>query len=468
MAAPIASTLDPSQVFQPPGYFSQDCVVQDYADFFEGLHFALIPEPMHLGRGRHGHPQRAYIKALLVMIREKRTYHTELRRFLVAHPALVLFLGFRPKRSKTSPFGFDVEKTVPTARHLRRKLQTIPNQDLQTILSGTVKDPKEEVPHFGRRIAQDNKHIYAWVKQNNPKAYVTDRFNPDRQPTGDPDCRLGVKRRANQKSASKTQPAQTDSASTNPQNQAGVPATPISTPQKEYVWGYGTSTVVTKHRTFGEFVIAEETRPFAVHDVEVFPSLMAQTEHRLGFRPKRFSADAAYDAWYVYDYFAQVGGTAYVPLNLRGHGLPRLGEQGFHICDDDREMIGASIFEDRTRGYPAQQEICPVLFGHLPADQTCRIHHENFQKGTGCVKYKNLTLGAKVRVELDRSSVTFKREYKWRTMEERVFSQAKELGIERPHVRNQESIRNRNTLIYIVINANALKRVRKSKQRKFN
>ena len=127
-------------------------------------------------------------------------------------------------------------------------------------------------------------------------------------------------------------------------------------------------------------------------------------------------------------------------------------------------MVGSSIYQDRTRGYTAQQEVCPILCGNLPTDQTCCINHENFQKGTGCVKHKNLALGATVRIELDRTSNEFKREYKWRTMEERIFSQAKELGIERPHVRNQASIRNRNTLIYIVINVNALKRVRKAKQ----
>ena len=117
-------------------------------------------------------PQSAYVKALLVKIREKHTYCTDLRAFLVKHPALVLLLGFRPKVCEQSPFGFDVSKTVPTARHLRRKLQTIPNLALQSIFEGTVRDLKAEVPHLGRRTALDNKHIYAFVKQNNHKTYL--------------------------------------------------------------------------------------------------------------------------------------------------------------------------------------------------------------------------------------------------------------------------------------------------------
>jgi hypothetical protein len=60
------------------------------------------------------------------------------------------------------------------------------------------------------------KHIYAWVKQNNPRRYVADRFEKTHQPTGDSDCRVGVKRSTNQE--------QPDSSTKE---------------VKEYVWSYG-------------------------------------------------------------------------------------------------------------------------------------------------------------------------------------------------------------------------------------
>ena len=50
-------------------------------------------------------------------------------------------------------------------------------------------------------VSLDTKHILAWVKENNPKAYVPNRFNKARQPAGDPDCRLGCKRRSPDKRA---------------------------------------------------------------------------------------------------------------------------------------------------------------------------------------------------------------------------------------------------------------------------
>ena len=69
------------------------------------------------------------------------------------------------------------------------------------------------------------------------------------------------------------------------------------------------------------------------------------------------------------------------------------------------------------------------------------------------------SIGARLRYQLDRSSEDYQRIYKQRTATERVNSQAVELGIERPKLRNQRSIANQNTLIYIVINLRALDRI---------
>lgn len=84
--------------------------------------------------GSPPHPQRAYVKALLVKTNERFESCTELRKFLVKHPALVVALGFRLVPDVTKPDGFDVERSVPSARHLRRKLQTLDNALLQGVL----------------------------------------------------------------------------------------------------------------------------------------------------------------------------------------------------------------------------------------------------------------------------------------------------------------------------------------------
>ena len=65
-----------------------------------------------------------------------------------------------------------------------------------------------------------------------------------------------------------------------------------------------------------------------------------------------------------------------------------------------------------------------------------------------------------MRVTLDRQGPLYHAVSNQRTSTERINSRSKELGIKRPKVRNIHSIRNLNTLTYLVINARALRRVR--------
>ena len=69
------------------------------------------------------------------------------------------------------------------------------------------------------------------------------------------------------------------------------------------------------------------------------------------------------------------------------------------------------------------------------------------------------SIGARIRYQLDRESVEYKAIYKQRTANERINSQALELGIERPKLRRQSAIANQNTLIYVLINLRALQRL---------
>ena len=72
--------------------------------------------------------------------------------------------------------------------------------------------------------------------------------------------------------------------------------------------------------------------------------------------------------------------------------------------------------------------------------------------------------GARIRYQLDRTSPEFKAIYKQRTAAERINSQAKALGFERPYLRCQSAIANQNTLIYVLINLRALQRIRARKE----
>lgn len=398
-----------------------------------------MPERDEKGRawpGSKPHPQKAYIKALLIKKCENFAYITDLRRFLVKHPLLVLEIGFNPVEDPHAPYGFDVEQTVPCDRWLRHKQQWVDNGILQALFKQTVIALRAEIPGLGQTIVADVKHLYAWVKENNPRESLPNRFDPNRQPAGDPDCQLGVKRSRNQEN--EADPAQV-------------------TVKKEYLWGYGTGLMAATDPEYGDVALAEYTQPFNETDVTYFSPLYDRVVANLGFRPPYFAADAAFDAWYVYHPFAERGGMAAIPLNLRGHPEPQLGPDGYHRCPAGLEMVPSYQYH-HSNGYRAQLLRCPLLFP-AASGQTC--DHEQFVKGPGCVKHINIEAGGWMRVRLDRQAEPYKKLYNQRTAAERINSQAKALGIETPKVRNIHSVTNLNTLTYLVINARALQRVRR-------
>ena len=108
-------------------------------------------------------------------------------------------------------------------------------------------------------------------------------------------------------------------------------------------------------------------------------------------------------------------------------------------------------------GYRAQRYRCPFLHP-TPTGQSC--DHEQFRKDKGCVKDINQEAGGLMRVTLDRDSPLYHTVYNQRTSCERINSQAKDLGIERPKARNIRSIRTLNTLIYLTINLKAWQRAK--------
>jgi hypothetical protein len=412
-----------------------DPVVERYRAFFGLLDWGRVAE-RDSGRcwpGQVPHPRTAYIKALLVKLCEQKVYVTDLRRYLVEHPGLVLELGFRPVVAPTAPLGFDVERTVPGARWLRHQQQHLDHAVLRELLAGTVQALRAEVPDLGTTVAVDVKHIYAWVQANNPKAYVAERHDPARQPRGDRDCRLGVKRATNQ-----------------------VGSDGRSTSRKDYVWGYGTGVASATDPWYGDAVLAEWTQPFNEHDVTYFHPVYRQARAALGRQPTNLAADAAFDAWHVYQVCADTGGIAAIPLNRRGQAAPDRDARGVPRCARGLAMVPWRQFTHED-GYRVQRFGCPLL---LPSPTGQRCDDPHFRAGTGCVHGINLEPGGLLRATLDRQSDACQAIYRQRTSAERINSQATALGIERPKVRTAASVARLNTLTYLVINARALQRVR--------
>lgn len=406
----------------------RDPVVQRYRALFALLDWTAVPErdPHRPWPGSPPQPPTAYIKALLVKLCERQAHITQVRRFLVEHPLLVLELGFRPHLDLTQPYGFDVERTVPGERWLRHQQHTLAPGLLQALLGQTIQALMAEIPAIGTTVAVDVKHCYAWVRENNPKEGLARRFDPQRQPAGDPDCRLGIKRRHNQ-----------DGATTS-----------------EALWGYGTGIISATDPVYGDVVLAELTQPFHQPDVTYFRPLFEQACTHLGHCPTNLAADAAFDAWHVYHICAEQGGIAAIPLNERG-ARPRRDAAGHPYCDQDQVMTPTSQFLHED-GYRAQRYRCPLLCPQ-PTGDIC--DDPRFARG-GCHKRVNLEAGGQMRLALDRQAESYRAIYRQRTSAERINSQATACGIERPRVRRQAAVTRLNTLTYLTINLRALQRVR--------
>jgi hypothetical protein len=401
----------------------------------------------------------SFVAAYLIKIDQGIGSLGGLRQYLVDHPALTWILGFPLVSSSAFSWGFNADASLPNHRHLCRLLQSIPNTTLQFLLGDTIRllrDALDDVaPDLGDCVAVDTKNVIAWVQENNPKAYVQDRYDKTKQPKGDPDCRLGCKRKTNQVKGHVVQGVESlPTPTTNP-----VPAKHLAI--GEYYWGYGSGVVATKVPGWGEIVLAELTQPFDCGDVSYFTPLMAQVERRLGRRPRFGALDAAYDAFYIYEYFDEAGGFAAVPfVDKGGRGKRDFDENGAPLCAAGLPMALRYTFESRKALIPHQENryACPLRHPELRAE-SCPIEHKNWAKG-GCTTTMAASKGARLRHLIDRESEQYKEVYKQRTAVERINSQAVNLGIERPKLRNGLSIANHNTLIYVLINLHALKRIR--------
>lgn len=447
-----------------PEFAHTSSLVVKYKALWQGIAWERFPErdASLSWPGVRPDPRLPYVLAFLVKLDQGLPSLGHLRNFLVAQPALVWLLGFPLQPATDLPWGFDAERSLPSSRHFSNVLSSLPNASLQFLLDETVRLLTHRSPapaRFGDEVSLDTKHILAWVKENNPKTFVKDRFDKTRQPAGDPDCRLGCKRRHNQARGHESQVAislfPTPTTEARPASRTDV---------GEYYWGYASGIVVTKVAGLGEIVLAEVTQPFNAGETTYFFPLMAQVERRLGRRPRFAALDAAFDAFYIYDYFHEAGGFAAIPLAKRGKSELSFDDEGRPLCEAGLPMWPKHLFWNHKGSVPQQQAryACPLLD---PAAQPnsnsqpgpCPLHHPKWPNG-GCVLTLGVSPGVRIRHQLDREGEAYQHLYDQRTACERVFSQAKDLGIERPKLRNQASIANLNTLHYVLLNLRTLQR----------
>jgi hypothetical protein len=397
-----------------------DPVAARYRHFFAAIDWSVLPErdAERSWPGPKPNPPAAFLQALLVKIVEGKPSIAALRRLLVEHPALVRELGFRLVPDATQPCGFDVERSVPSERWLRWHQQHDAAL-VATLLAASVQVLRQHDPTLGQVVALDVTHHYAWVRQNNPNQTLSPRFRADHQPAGDPDCRLGGKTRhpvPNQRTT-------------------------------EAFWGYGSGIMATPC-ALGEVVLAVEVQAAAGQEIRFFAPLQTQTEAVLGHPPPQLTADAAFDAWRVYEWAVAAGGDAAIAHNPRG-GQPERTVDGHPLCDQGHPMTPGGIGHHED-GYRVQHYACPLR--HDP-DASCP--DSRFPTG-GCRKRVNREAGGQYRLTLDRSNPKYRALFRQRPLVERVFSRLKHWGLERPCARRLSTVTTILLLGYLAINLTVL------------
>jgi len=429
-----------------PRYVRRCRVTQSLISKLNLLAWEQLPLSLSLNRqGEKSIPLAAYIGAYLVKLDQEISTFGKLRTFLRTHPALVWALGFPLADEWHEPDDRMIEASLPGQQHFSRKLSRLPNEILQTLLAEQVSWLKERLgAEFGNVVSIDTKHILAWVKENNPKAYIKEgRFDGDKQPAGDNDCRVGCKRRKNQRTPTK------EGQPVNGKVSVG-----------EFYWGYASGVVATKVPEVGEFVLAELTQTFDKGDTTYFFPLMEQVEARLGCRPQFGTADAAFDAFYIYDYFNSDDHDGFAAIPSRQPDFTRrFTEDGVPLCEAGLPFHQKSSFVNRTSLVQHRRGtfVCPLLHPE-PNGESCPIQHRKWEGG-GCKLVMPLAAGSRIRFQLDRKSDRYKQIYNQRTAVERIFSQVTALGIERPKLRSRAAITNINTLHYILVNLRAMLRL---------
>lgn len=140
-----------------------DPVVQEYQALFALLDWQLVEQwqAQRSRRGRPAHPHSAYLQAFLIHICEGCTSTSELRRFLLKHPLLVIDVGFHLKLDESVPYGFDIQHTVPCDSWLREHLRTLDQDLLQAFdqpgAARWLHQRKERIP-LGLRLWRGSGH----------------------------------------------------------------------------------------------------------------------------------------------------------------------------------------------------------------------------------------------------------------------------------------------------------------------
>ena len=255
--------------------------------------------------------------------------------------------------------GFNIIEPLPSYWTYGRFLKKVDNIELKEIMAAQVKKLYEMGIMDASFIGLDSTPVAANTKQNNPKSFTKDKFNPEKQPKADPDCALGVHSAFNQHNERRY----------------------------EFYWGYKSHVLVD---CISGLPLFELTTSANTTDASVVPGILRSANAVLPLRECPFLGDKGYDVKTVYNLVKNsYEGDAVIPLNKCGTKNPEKLSVGNPICEAGLAMSKDGKTTD-GRGGIRQKYCCPF---RQSKTGVCPCNHKNWNNGKknrGCTKYKTI------------------------------------------------------------------------------
>ena len=181
--------------------------------------------------------------------------------------------------------GFNIMRPLPSYWMYDRFLKKMDNVALKEIMAAQVKKLYEMETVDASFIGLDSTPVAANTKQNNPKSFTKDKFNPEKQPKADPDCASGVHSASNQHNERRY----------------------------AFYWGYKSHVLVD---CISGLPLFELTTPTNTTDASVIPDILRSADAVLSLRECTFLGDKGYDVKTVCNLVKDAyEGEAVIPLN---------------------------------------------------------------------------------------------------------------------------------------------------------
>lgn len=380
--------------------YTSNQAVNFYTKMFSHLDLSSINEfprkssKLTKGEGRKTISRHCIYRAFAVMKIQRLREVSQLLDYLENNIAIAMLCGFPGGR-------------IPGKDVFYEFLRHTPKSELYGVMASNVQVMAELELVDCKNLIEDSMPIFANTKLNNAKSFAKNKFNKDRPPAADSDCKLGVYAASN------------DSCGKN----------------SEWYWGYKDHLLLDAKYGLPIFNV---TLPANTHDSKAGEKLILEASSNLPLKGKvkNLICDKAFDSNPFYEFVMDNLG-ARVIAPLRSNAKIQLYDGSPPLCDAGLKMHKCGSI-NRVSGIRFKF-ICPF---RNSKNKSCPCNHRNFlkpAKNKGCIKYR-LVKSANLRNCTDRASASFKLLYSKRTAIERYNSRFKFLDNEKASVRNINSV----------------------------